>query len=556
MNIYGQNMDSMKGKGEQWNAGMNTRIPVSRLEGITVQMGNREVLLNQLIPGQNFRGEITDITYKDISLLLDNGQTLTARLGETIEAEIGQTLQFTVKEHEGNQLTIAPVRQENSMETTAERLVEANGFLPSEKNLAIAKELLGSGQNVTRATMLPIMQQSIQFPDVKLSTLVALQKLQLPVNEGNIAMLERYVQNEHQITNDLHTMIDNVLVEITNPDLSGEELLSSLQTLQQSLQTGQDVMTEHESIVEQERMGVEQHEEAREAFANGTEGKLQEASMEGNGNQAVQQAFTSVIHSLQTSDVLTTGQNELLLEVANQREPLEQLETLLSVLEQIPMDEPQRKKLLEGGELRAFLKEVLREEWLVSPEKLVSAKAIRQHYDKVERQLEKLMQGFEQQQGGASRQMQQGSEQLKQNIQFMKDMNSLYAYTQLPMKLQNQDANSELFVYANKKKLMQQKEQTSVLLHLDMEQLGPIDVHVSLQGKKVHTRFTVNDTQSVELLTKNMPILAKAIETKGLVLSKEVKCRQIEEAKNQVTQELLEDIENGVLKRYTFDMRM
>ena len=53
-----------------------------------------------------------------------------------------------------------------------------------------------------------------------------------------------------------------------------------------------------------------------------------------------------------------------------------------------------------------------------------------------------------------------------------------------------------------------------------------------------------------------MPMLAKAIETKGLVLSEEVKCRRIEEAKNQVTQELLEDIENGVLKRYTFDMRM
>ena len=72
----------------------------------------------------------------------------------------------------------------------------------------------------------------------------------------------------------------------------------------------------------------------------------------------------------------------------------------------------------------------------------------------------------------------------------------------------NKDVNSELYVYTNKKELNDKDAPLSALLHLDMENLGPIDVMVKLQAKNVHTDFSMSDDKSFELIMNNIDSLS------------------------------------------------
>lgn len=80
-------------------------------------------------------------------------------------------------------------------------------------------------------------------------------------------------------------------------------------------------------------------------------------------------------------------------------------------------------------------------------------------------------------------------ESIKSNIDFMNDLNKNMTYFQMPLRFSQSDANGELYVFTNKKALAQGTDNVSALLHLDMENLGPVDVFVRLNKKNVSTNF-------------------------------------------------------------------
>jgi hypothetical protein len=60
---------------------------------------------------------------------------------------------------------------------------------------------------------------------------------------------------------------------------------------------------------------------------------------------------------------------------------------------------------------------------------------------------------------------------LRQNIDFMNQLNQMYTYIQLPLKMSNKTANGELYVFTNKRSLVKENGAVSALLHLNMENL-------------------------------------------------------------------------------------
>ena len=143
----------------------------------------------------------------------------------------------------------------------------------------------------------------------------------------------------------------------------------------------------------------------------------------------------------------------------------------------------------------------------------------------------------------------------------MQNLSNLFPYAQLPVRMEGRDGNADLFVYMNKKRLQEKKEDVSALLHLDMEFLGPTDVHVSLRGTMVHTKFYVEDEESAKLIDAHMNQLEQAVAENGYSLTNEVIMREPtlhpETEKNAVIKEMFgdDDIEKSV-KRYSFDVRM
>ena len=62
-----------------------------------------------------------------------------------------------------------------------------------------------------------------------------------------------------------------------------------------------------------------------------------------------------------------------------------------------------------------------------------------------------------------------------------------------------QTSHGELYVYTKKRELAQNGSSISVLLHLDMNHLGPIDIHLSLTGKSVAAKFYLEEELSKQV---------------------------------------------------------
>ena len=119
------------------------------------------------------------------------------------------------------------------------------------------------------------------------------------------------------------------------------------------------------------------------------------------------------------------------------------------------------------------------------------------------------------------------------------------------------EAHGDLYVYTNKKSLAKKDGNVSALLHLDMENLGPLDVYVTMQKNlnKVSTNFTVKDEAALNLIAGHIHILNERLEKRGYSMKADFQVRK-EDAPTNVMQEILDQNKNiSVLSKTSFDMR-
>jgi hypothetical protein len=145
------------------------------------------------------------------------------------------------------------------------------------------------------------------------------------------------------------------------------------------------------------------------------------------------------------------------------------------------------------------------------------------------------------------------SSNMKDNLDFMNTLNHLFPYMQLPIKLKDHNIHSDLYVYTRKKDLRQNNENVSVLLHLDMENLGSTDIHITLSRSNVLAKFYLSDDTSTELIRNNIDLLEEALNQKGYVLQTEFLKKEKE---IDIVEDIIEkDMPVTSLKRYSFDIR-
>ena len=135
----------------------------------------------------------------------------------------------------------------------------------------------------------------------------------------------------------------------------------------------------------------------------------------------------------------------------------------------------------------------------------------------------------------------------------MKALNQLFPYVQLPLRLSGKNAHAELFVYTDRNRPADASSGVRALLHLDMEQLGPLDIHLVLEQKKLQANFYLSDAQGTALTSENLAGLSEALASKGYTLDARVQTREAFES--PVCAMLAPKQNNVSMKRYTFDIR-
>ncbi|MBR1866769.1 MAG: flagellar hook-length control protein FliK, partial [Lachnospiraceae bacterium] len=212
------------------------------------------------------------------------------------------------------------------------------------------------------------------------------------------------------------------------------------------------------------------------------------------------------------------------------------------------------RNVLESNEFKKMFSDVVKKHWALDPKEMKDPKEIDELYNKIAKQ-SKTFENVIGSKGGDTSGSGQNFQNMRQNMQFMEQLNQQMIYAQMPLKLSNQNANSELFVYADKRKLMEKKDGISVMLHLDMDHLGMTDIKVTLTGTNVNARFYLNDQESVDIVADNMVQLAKQLSDRGFSLTNEVVKRTPQESINRVVDEILDENAERSIKRYTFDAR-
>ncbi len=211
-------------------------------------------------------------------------------------------------------------------------------------------------------------------------------------------------------------------------------------------------------------------------------------------------------------------------------------------------------KLLTSRAFQDLVKAQFTSGWTVSPEQLKQEQALDVIYDKMSRQFETLSHFSEQVLGkNIFSQLSQNASDMSNNLDFMKMMNQTFQYIQLPLKLQNQNAHGDLYVMTRKEALKKNPDKLSVLLHLDMDHLGTLDIRIVKEYTAVSANFFVSTKETKDLLERNIELLNDAINEQGYAFTSEL---SMKEKDIDVVKDFIgADAPVGDLKRYNFDLR-
>ncbi len=540
--------------------------------------------------GRMFRGQILDITNNMVSISLDGKGVLNARMQDFVNLNIGDNITFQIQENNGSTVLIKP--QPDSAEAMKDnaifKVLDANGLMPTEKNYVIASALMNRGMPVDKGHMQQLIQQSYRFPDASIDTLASLNKLGLEVNETNIKQYQDYMNNNHQLSADLSRLAGDIAQyassAFTNLGESGSvsDMFNLSNQLLNIISDSYDLPSEiieniklnpEAAALERSIQDMEGHAVSERTDAAATDNK--NAVGNAQGTSAASGALGNELGLLSErtgidSDTLNNifdklnkmGFDKGALEQAAKESdsPVKLMNNINKMVsnnsEQIPEDSI--KDLLTSKEFESLINESVKRKFSMNPEKMENPKEIDDLYNKIYDKTNKLMDTLSKSGAGDSHNLNQSAKSVQERIDFMQSLNNMYVYAQIPVNTRNNEMNSDLYVYMNKKAIRDAKEEISALLHLDMEYLGATDVHVSLRGSTVHTRFYVEDEISAKIIDEHMTMLEKAVNESGLSLTNEVITREpsLNKSPNMVVDEMLgSELEQSV-KRYSFDVRM
>lgn len=186
------------------------------------------------------------------------------------------------------------------------------------------------------------------------------------------------------------------------------------------------------------------------------------------------------------------------------------------------------KKLVTSDPLKKLALGTLKDMWSISPSEVADKEKVESLYKRLSSQLNMLKEGLANA-GAQNTPAMNAAGNMSSNIDFLQQINQMYAYIQLPLKLSGGDsAHGDLYVFSNKKNMSSDDSIVTAFMHLDMDNLGPVDVYVSMDvnaGGKVSTNFTVADDDTLDFLEKNMHLLTERLQKRGYDLQASMKVK-------------------------------
>lgn len=468
------------------------------------------------MPGQSVTGEVIEADGQDILLAIGKNQLLRARLSLAMDVEAGQQLTFGIKSIGGMKVVLSPLFENMTSGSGAEKALELAGLPRNEETMKMVEAMMKEGMKLDPDSLSSMYRTVNAHMDADINTLVQLNRMGLPVTEENITQLQSYKNYEGQVTEGVKILMGEVAEQLSSLAASDnpEDVFTFLKVVLGEPSGTENVQTEKNMAGDDNVIQTFKNAVMTEAPEENA-GKEKLPFMPGMAEQAGEKGLGMAL-----SDVLQkAGFSEETVNACLKGElPAKELLTELGrVVKDGRLSTEQKNgilELLKDNEFLENLKKGLTEKFLLTPDEVGEDGQVEKLYERLDSQLSRMNQAL---QGMAKENpaLSQSIQNLSSNVEFMNQLNQMFTYVQLPLKLSGQEAAGELYVYTNKKNLAKKDGQVSALLHLDLEHLGEIDIHVSLRDSHVSTKFCLSDEKALDLVAANIDTLNQRLMKRG-----------------------------------------
>ena len=521
----------------------------------------------------------------------------------------------------------APEMAENQaaaggVNAAVQKALEEAGLPKNERNSGIVRQMLENQMSIDKDSLSRVVQQANMFREADISTLLLMNKNNMPVTHFTAAQLQAYINNEQNLSEQIGNVINSLMEYLADDAASGTpaanigvlELLTGTgevpaeTTAQAAEVTAAQVAAENiESLAGGEAnvmnvlmTGQGGSEAVIAAAGQGAAANVEEAEVlnmlqtesvtnvinelgtdaEGSGanwmngfgsdedgtsfNTTTEFSMQSDMASLTDNNQGSTlgsflSENELkelntmagrLFEGANN---IDANQTAAEVLKNIyenalGADNARLEELFRSPVYQKLIGKALGDKFTLKPSDITSADDLNEFYKETYSALNKLSEIAEKE-GSLAEKLSKPMD----NIKFMDTLNDVFPYIQLPLKLSEGNTRGELYVFKNGRKKTDPGDSQSVLLHLDMKNLGPTDIHMELKSGFLKLRFYCDSDDAKELLESSFGELEAALTAKNYHLTSEFSVRETE------TSNIVEALSGGGEKvpefKYNFDIR-
>ena len=562
----------------------------------------------------------------------NNQVNITGREGQVAQTESASQIAATRQAAQANVLEAPDSNAgvNGGVNTTIQRALSDAGLPVNEKNAAIVRDMLENQMSIDRDSLHRVMTQANVYREADVSTLLLMNKNNIPVNHFTAAQLQAYINNEQNLTLQIADAVDS-LMEYLAGEAENGSVMVNLGVLEMLTGTGvpEDAAVLQNNAAAQNLAGTAAENTAEAAVqagnANMTESVVNMLSSGQGGMEAVYAAGgTAIAEAVNEAEILnmqqTTSVENIIAELGTDAEgsganwmngfgsdedgtsfntttefsmqsntaslsennsgstlssflsenEMKELNTLANrlfegagninpdqtaaeVLKNIyenalGADNARLEELFRSPVYQKLIGKALGDKFTLKPGDITSSEDINEFYKDTYSALSKLSEIAEKE-GSLAEKLSKPMD----NIKFMDTLNDVFPYIQLPLKLTEGNTRGELYVFKNGRKKSDPGDSQSVLLHLDMKNLGPTDIHMELKSGFLKLRFYCDNDDAKNLLEDSFGELEAALTAKNYHLTSEFSVRETE------TSNIVEALSGGGEKvpefKYNFDIR-
>ncbi len=493
--------------------------------------------------GQTIQGEVVSVKGDEVQLAIMKDVIIDARLAQSMNLAAGTTMPFQVKSNTGQGLSLIPLFTNTAADPNALKALDMAQIPVNDRSLEMVQTLMEKGMPIDKQSIQEMYREVVAFKDAAVRDIVSLHQMKMPVTQENLTQLSLYQNNQHYLKDAFSDMGSAIGEHLGNLATEGKTDIARelVQQLQQLFQNGEKVLPVTETVQETIEKVPSLTETVQETAEKAVEAGKQTTEIT-DSDIALKTENSSGAENLQEAEV----EKESAIQDRNSNEQI----TWKTLTESLLKEKSPAK--IAGIFEKIWNKEIS-EQWMLKPETVMEKKNVKEYYEKLNsqiKQLEKILEDTNMAKSPAAKVIQNTAS----NLDFMNQLNQMHAYIQLPLKMANQNAHGELYVFTNKRNLAKQDGKVTALLHLDMEHLGKMDVYVALENKKVSTNFYLEKEEYLDFLEAHMDMLTARLNKRGYSCDIKTTLRNSEEEPIIKTIEKQQD-QPMLLSMQAFDVR-